>query len=183
MSTNIVNTKGHHTYNYEPPHFNDAGAPVFSKITSKDGETHFPFLGEGFYFWDDNINRAKLWGEQRYKGRYHIKEYHFELKGDSFLDLVGSRQDLFAFYTIARKIWARFGKMPIGQTICFLQNLEKSTPGTFPFKIIRALNVKTHRNTIPFNSDNGIKSTFLLDPEMIICFFDQKDIPIDCKIC
>ncbi len=184
MSNNIIKTKGHHTYRYEPPYYTDAGTPIYSKITGSGENTHFPFLGEGYYFWDNNIERAKRWGKQRYNGHYGINEYPLVLEGEYFLDLAGSRQDLYDFFAIVQKIWDKLGeRMPIGQTICLLQTLERQKPGTFPFKIIRSLNVKTKHNTISYNSDKNIKSSFLLDPEIIICFFDRNDVPIGSKIC
>lgn len=177
MSRNIINTIGHHVFRYDPPYFDESGAPCKSVVTSKNNKQNYPFIGEGYYFWDDNIGRAKRWGEQRCKGKYKIMECSLRLQGEAFLDLVGSREDIRCFSMILDKIKSNGTNISgMGEAIYRLQLMAHYNPKVFPFKIIRVLDVSKNRERIDFVV--GKESKMLLNPEMIICFFDKKDIPL-----
>lgn len=112
MSKNIINTVGQHVFKYDPPKYSEKGAPFRAKNpTAKDikkseitgEEPIYQFLGEGYYFWDNNIGRAHRWGKNHCNNRYLILEGDFVLSGDSFLDLVGSREDLMFFWMYMRE--------------------------------------------------------------------------------
>lgn len=186
MSLNIVRTIGHHTFRYDPPTWTEKGAPVKSKNnpeTQENNEPQYKFLGDGYYFWDDNIEMAKRWGERQYKGKYKILECPLELKGENFLDLVGSRKDLRDFVTILNRIvekWKDYKS--IGKSLYLLQLMARYKPEVFPFTIIRSLDIK--KNSLNDNSGDSIQYTsqlnkkMLLSPEIIICFYEKNDIPL-----
>lgn len=44
-------------------------------LKSGKKRTVLPFLGEGYYFWEENINEAHSWGVSHYKGNYAIVNY------------------------------------------------------------------------------------------------------------
>ncbi len=71
MSSNIINTIGQQVFRYDPPEFTETGVPFPAlnstskeKEEGKNGveEPKYQFLGEGYYFWDDNLWRAHNWG-------------------------------------------------------------------------------------------------------------------------
>lgn len=183
MSKNIINTIGHHVFKYLPPDFTEKGIPFLAKNSAKENESSvngknteykFQFLGEGYYFWDDNIARAHKWGNSRYKGRYLIMELPLQLKGNRFLDLVSSREDLRLLLDVMKEVAKEIPDLKLGAFFHVMQTMEKHQPGTWPYSIIRALNVKANAVKLPFNHIKG--SDMLLDPEIIICFYEKKEL-------
>lgn len=183
MSKNIIHTIGQHVFRYDPPEYTEKGAPVFAKNPTPEKikeseenkkEPKYQFLGAGFYFWDNNIKRAHRWGRQHYQNNYLILEIPLDLKGDNFLDLVGSREDLMKFLKAYRKIKKKFPGLKIGAFFHGMQTMTKNGFSAWPYKIIRALNVKSNASKIPFN--NIPDSRMLLDPEIIICYYDKNEL-------
>ncbi len=175
MSENRIVTKGHHTCKKCQEAYVIAKAPFkscYNKLTHNE-----PYLGDGFYFWDDNLQLAEWWGKKHYRDKYTILEYDLDLHGDHFLDLVGSRQDFMYFQTLVDRIrqhpeCKNFG---VYKCINFLIKAEQSKQGTFPIRIIRAMDI-SRIDGMQF-ADNK-RGRMLLDPRIIICFFDKKDIPL-----
>lgn len=98
------------------------------------------------------------------------------LEGDAFLDLVGSREDIRNFSLIIERLRVHKKAYYIGEAIFYLQQLAEKDKSVFPYRVIRALDV-TKGSRLIFRSDNN--SEMLLNPEIIICFFDKDDIPQD----
>lgn len=183
MSRNIIHTIGQHVFKYLPPEFTEQGAPFLARnperksgLAVKDTKEaeKFQFLGEGYYFWDDNIERAHKWGKDHYKGHYLIMELPLKLDGEDFLDLVGSREDLRGFCEVFNKIRKTKPGLKIGAFFHGMQEMAKSNPALWPFTVIRALNVKSNAEKVSFNQIIGSK--MLLNPEMIICFYEKKEL-------
>lgn len=180
MSRNTIITKGQHVFRYDPPEFTENGAPFMAtlRIIEKDGvvEEKYQFLGDGFYFWDDNIRRAKKWGQSHCDGKYKILEVPLNLHGNDFLDLVGSRQDIENFLHIYNSMKKRVNSDSLGEFIYGMQQFNRDHPGTWPFRVVRALNVKSNAKSIPFGSVKN--SEMLLNPEIIVCYYDKNDIDL-----
>lgn len=180
MGGNIIITKGHHTCK---TCVNDTVAKnqaPFKSVYNKRLGTE-PFLGEGYYFWDDNIEAAQWWGSTHYKGNYTILEYDFTLSGDCFLDLVGSRQDIKLLLKL-RQVLVEQGfreeDLSVSKCIGLLKEIEQKEPGVFPYTIIRAMDINCKQNRIKFVNDENRHGYMILDPRIIICFFDKNDIPL-----
>ncbi len=183
MSENIIPTIGQHVFRYDPPQYTEKGVPVFAKNpTGEDAaaamsngvEPKYQFLGEGYYFWDDNIHRAHNWGKSHYKGKYLILEASLELKGSSFLDLAGSRRDLKILRDVYYKMKETHPNLKIGAFFNGMQTMAKLKPEVWPYKIIRALNLKSNSTKEPYNRLPN--SHMLLDPEIIICFYNINEL-------
>ena len=187
MSSNIINTIGHHLFKYNPPEYTAEEAPFLAKNPEEEdmlesvedekkaeANKKLQFLGEGYYFWDNNINRAHRWGKSHYQGKYLIMEVPLCLQGDCFLDLVGSREDLMEFVEVLKEVLKEMPDLKIGSFFHMMQTMEKYEPGAWPYSVIRALNVKKNANKISFNHIQG--SEMLLNPEMIICFYDKNEL-------
>ena len=178
MSENIIRTIGHHTCKYCHPAYAKANAPFKSDPNNGDA-----YLGQGFYFWDDNIEYARHWGRVHYDNHYTILGYDFELSGDQFLDLVGSRKDISYFHRLYDDIRKREQCKDFGISKCIqiLQIVEKEAPGVFPIKIIRAAdyNINKKGGTVFVAGKRGFTR---LNPCYIICFFDRNDISLQIAI-
>lgn len=183
MSSNVVRTTGQQVFKYDPPQYTEKGVPVFARNPSseelreakgKGEEPKFQFLGEGYYFWDDNIERAHKWGKQHCEGSYRILEAQLELQGDNFLDLVGSREDLRIFLNAFSVMKKKYPNLKIGAFFHGMQAIMKHQTDVWPFTIIRALNVKKNGYKIRYNHLSNAE--MLLDPEIIICFYRENEL-------
>ena len=146
-----------------------------------------PFLGSGYYFWDNHIELARFWGESQYKGRYVVCEMDFHVTEESFLDLVGSREDQIHFKNLIN-LYSNFefgsdlSGEPIGKIITIF-NKVAMRPGFkdfFPYKVIRAVDLYARSK---FNSewkDFGgiIGHGMYLSPQYILCLKSK-----DGKLC
>lgn len=172
MSKNIIRTIGHHTCGKCNNDELLANAP----FKSEEGS----FLGIGYYFWDNNIETAKWWGENNYGGNYSIVEIDLELKGDSFLDLVGSREDITIFSKLYDEICKRDGGNDLGiaEVIRRLNLIHLSSGNSSnKYSVIRALDISSVNKRAKFNPQ--MKGSVNLDPKIIICFFDKTDLQLD----
>lgn len=183
MSKNIIATIGQHVFKYDPPKYSEKDAPYLAKnptapeVTESEQnrkEPRYQFLGEGFYFWDNNIGRAHSWGKTHCDDKYLILEADLVLAGDQFLDLVGSREDLMIFLEAYEKMRKIEPGLKIGAFFKGMQTIAKYRPAAWPFTIIRALNVKRNGNFAAYNHLQN--ADMLLDPEIIICFYGKKEL-------
>ena len=61
-------------------------------ITSPIFATEEPWLGEGYYFWEHEIENARHWGKKHYHNRYSIYQSSYQNTEDG-LDLVDNYED------------------------------------------------------------------------------------------
>lgn len=117
-------------------------APFFSsKKRTPNGKIKFPFLGEGYYLWEENLDAAIRWGVIHYKNDYCIVEYKdCILKNDLLLDFL-NRRDIKYFKELIQKYKEKRPKSKnwkIAQWIEFLKKINKTDSKIFPFLYIRA---------------------------------------------
>jgi len=182
-----LKTIGHHTCKADGgTDFVLKNAP-FRSLKKRGGD--FPFLGEGYYFWDNNIERAHIWGKQRYNKKYYILECGIELTGDTFLDLVGNRADMIWFSYLYHKLSAEFDKgqhWHIGDFIELLKKLHigNQYKGIFPWKIIRVVDLaKTgHVKQDPLKFVHQKRNYTDLSPIIVICIYDIRELLLSNKV-
>lgn len=157
-------------------------APFLSKYSPNSGK--IPFLGAGYYFWDNNLDMAEQWGRLNYQNKYCVVEGELTLNKPTFLDLVGNRGDIIYF----RELIHQFSNngypksnWTLGKFIEFLKNLERNYTkykGIFPYNVIRAVDNsnkhKLQQHSFIFVKKKGAYT--FLDPRIIICFTDQGNV-------
>jgi len=170
--------KGQHAYILKSSPF------ISIKKKSKDGNWKIPFLGEGYYLWEENIEAAIRWGEKHYHNKYCVVEYQdVKIEGDDLLDFL-NRRDMRYFNELKQiyvcknpkcKDWVE------GKWIEFLKNINKIEKNIFPFNFIRAEenfpNSKENdliKNKIYFAEEVG-HYTFS-SPLLMICVIDKKKL-------
>jgi len=177
-----MKTKGHHTLENRG-NAERIKQPFLSKYKGVDNP-HNPFLGEGYYFWDNNMGMAHEWGRVRYSTRgYYIFEGLLSLDEKFLLDLVGKRSDqirikeLFEFFT------KKTGKeeFDLSQFFEFMRYVVSHNPQKyseiFPYKYIRAVdNSKKTLDTIRFNSGKNPYTD--LSPVYLICLFEINELAL-----
>ncbi|KAA0259376.1 hypothetical protein FHQ18_00425 [Deferribacter autotrophicus] len=179
MCVHYLETIGHHTCEKDGTKEKVLkNAPFLSEYNEDDNKT--PFLGTGYYFWDNNIEMARLWGKWHYKNGYYIIEAKLILKKPDFFDLVGNRADMIYFRKLIKILEKKFRdkKWTVGKAIEFLKRLNNKCNGIFPFKVIRAVNDsdrirRLKRGKEKYNFSN--KDYIFLDPRIMICFVEKND--------
>lgn len=178
-------TVGHHTcFKNGGRDYVLAEAPFNSIFDEQNNK--LPFLGTGFYLWDNNIEMAKDWGEKRYSNNYFIVEFGMNLENGIFLDLVGSRQHIIYFSELINKLkdkgYDRTEKWTIGAFIEYLKRISRVIPGIFPFKIIRAVdNSITPAKQFKFDFVKGKQGYINLNPRYVICLIEKNDLYLTSK--
>lgn len=182
MSGNVVNTIGHHVCKSGNKEYLLKNAPFYSVCTPETEDGKEPFLGNGYYLWDYNLETAHWWGNSHYKGDYSILSYPLTLSGDNFLDLVGSRQDMENFKKLVDKVRSKPGCEAFGISKCILTleklNSEDGFGGIFDYKVIRAVDITMNRASEIYDFASKRDGTTNLNPKILICFKDKNDIPL-----
>lgn len=173
-----MKTIGHHTLENQANYKDlEQAGPILAEYEPK--ENKLPFLGSGYYFWDDNFEMAMYWGRVKYKGNHYIFEGNLNLDDETFLDLVGSRSNMNLF----RELLARFKKFnngrewPIGKFIEFLKSLEakEEYKGIFPFQSFRAID--TSAKIIAKYRFSEDRNNFTdLNPRIVICLVEKNNL-------
>jgi hypothetical protein len=136
-----------------------------------------PYLGRGYYFWEDNCAMAEYWGETQKRGNYIICKSNIFLDDNLHFDLMGNRQHQKLLLSLKEKFERK--DWPIGKFIEFLKELskKKNCEKIFPFKIIRAMDSARHDiDEIKeyFNKRN--KGYANLNPIVIICLTEKNSL-------
>jgi len=134
------------------------------------------FLGEGYYFWDDNEQMAHIWGNHRCEGTYFITETEIYIGIDWCFDLVGCRPHLKLLkHAIEKYESDRKRKVCIGECIELLKQIKSEKDESFQFKIIRAVDdyVTDNYNPSTVNFVENFKHTMKLDPKISLCVIDK----------
>lgn len=102
-----------------------------------------PFAGEGYYFWEENLEAARWWGKGHIQGPYRIFSIEITLRYDdgSFFDLIGNRRHLMLLRALIEKAKKSIGEeCNTWKAIITLLTLEKGRlklKTDLPFRIIR----------------------------------------------
>lgn len=116
---------------------NTAPFKSFIKIIKKTKKIIIPFLGEGYYFWEENIEHSHVWGKSRYNNHYNIIEHEdWEIEEKLVFNLL-DRKMLMYFDELKKNyidVNPKFQKWTEAQWIEYLKKERKG----FPFEYIRA---------------------------------------------
>lgn len=173
-----MQTTGYHTVeNRDNADYVEENGPFIAK----DRRTWY---GTGYYFWDDDIERAHNWGKEIYPGKgYMICESDLHLDDDMLLDLC-TREGIRALATLIEVLKSDpksgYGSknQPIGITIMYLRDLNRRWPqykGIFPFNYVRGQDfpIGTMVEFAP-----GVKEKLSLNPRVQICLFEKSRVTV-----
>ncbi len=178
-------TRGHHTCRKDGgTDFVLKNAP-FLAIHSPDGNALQParlqFLGQGYYFWDNNIEMAMLWGKHHYNNDYFIIESKISITEKNCFDLVGNREHMILLTELITWLKSRGhdkSNWEISKCIEFLKQT-----GMFKFKCIRAVDHLPPKEYIQeayaFVENN--KHFTVLNPKIAICMLKMHGLPLQTK--
>lgn len=163
---------------------------AFRSIIRKreNGKEYLPFLGEGYYYWEENIEVAHNWGKRHYKSNYNIVQYkNCTIPQSDVLDFLNRRdlkyfKNLIEIYTKRRP---ESKKWFIANWIEFFKKLQRENLENFPFKYFRA---DENHPDIRINNEMKGKNDFnatgyyaFLDPLIILCAMNKCNLNCESK--
>lgn len=169
-----MKNKGHHTCSKNNGEtYVLENAPFISKFSD--------FLSEGYYFWDDNIEMAKVWGYNHYKNDYFIIECELDINENKCFDLVGNRKHQIFLTNFINKYNKSGNITNLSYLINILRKLNKEKNNNiFPFESVRAIDyippIEYKIKKIKFRND--LKQYTILNPKIAICFFSKNSLPL-----
>lgn len=164
--------------------------PFPSKITERNGRKSIPFLGEGFYFWEENTIAAHRWGKNHYNDNYSITEYEkLKINESEILDFLNRTHT--RYFNELRKDYIELKpnskNWSLGVWIEFFKTLNKNQEITFNYNFIRA-----EENLPNSNENNYLKRKILfkdglqyytfLDPLLVLCVIDKSNLVYTNKV-
>lgn len=173
------------------------GHHVCKNTGEKDvlGKAPFPstredkFLGDGYYFWEDNEQLAKAWGGKTYHKKgipYCVCQFALTFDREQFYDLIGSREHQKHLVGVRKFLTQRRQALhgwPIGKVIDFLREANSSDDpeyevfkGEFEYTVIRAADDSDTavQDLLKFAKDQPNVAD--LNPCYIICVIDIKKV-------
>lgn len=176
-----MKTIGHHTSdNKGGKKYVIENVPFYSAYLPNQNKV--PYLGAGYYFWDDNIEMAHIWGKAQYKNNYFIVEGDLKYDDEKIFDLVGNRRHISYFAEILEKFKEKNynrDNWEIGKFIEFLKDLERNDErymGIFPFKVIKAIDNSWRNKQKSFKFVKNKKGYIYLDPRIMLCFIEKEEV-------
>lgn len=177
-----MKTIGHHTCKKDGgiDHVLKEG-PFLSEYFDDENDPKYPFLGSGYYYWDDNKDLAHWWGKKFYKNDYFIIESEINLPNGFFLDLVGNRAHQKWFIGL-KEILREFGyekdSWTVGSMIEYAKKMSKlhNVTTIFPYRVIRAIDMNQRVDQqilLKFAEDK--RGQMNLNPKMIICMVEKNE--------
>ncbi len=161
---------------------------IVKKITNK-GEAYekIPFLGIGYYFWEDNFEAGVEWGEKHYKEGYRVVEY-LSMEIDTFLLLdVDTYPGHFFLFSLIEK-WEPLVpdslNWQINNWIEYFKKLRLELGfDIFPFNAIRAPRYSDddHYASELSYLDKNKKYYIYKTKKVMICFFEREYILFETK--
>ncbi|RDI07032.1 hypothetical protein [Flavobacterium sp. AG291] len=187
MSNNLYVYTYQHTCNKGHQAYILKNAPFKAPVRIVKGKKKIPFLGEGYYLWEENMAAAHRWGQKHYNNIYSIVEYKdLEINDGEFLDLTDRRQleyfkNLQDTFTSKRPESASW---KLGQWIEFFKFNRQRDHALFPFNYIKA---DEHLPDIEENQlvrqkvffSEGMPYFTYFSPLYMLCVIDKKQMKFD----
>lgn len=180
-------TKGHHTCKKDGGR--DAvikNAPFLAEHKPNEVDLQkqkLQFLGQGYYFWDNNFEMAKIWGKLHCSNDFFVIECDIEISESKCFDLVGNRSHQIFLVSLLKKL-KKSGYDRDYWEICkcieYLKKLANYNSEVFPFESIRAIDyLPPHElQQVEFYFVKGNKHFTILNPKMAICVLEKDTLPL-----
>ncbi len=139
-------------------------APFKSKYDSE----HKPFLGSGYYIWEDDLELAKWWGKVHYGKKFVIIEMILNIYDDELLDLVGNARQIREFRQMYFEVKQKYSNLTLGK---FIELLKRK--GIFKYNIIKAIDTRPfmgEREKYYIRFSENQKTYLNLHPRIFYCF-------------
>ncbi len=148
------------------------------------GKLKIPFLGEGYYLWEENVDAAIRWGKRHYANKYRIVEYiDLTIYEDEMLDLTDRRH--ISYFKALQKIYIEVRpaskSWPIGVWIEFFKKLHISDKVEFPFNYIKADEHLPEKEKGEYDRGktyfaDGLPYYTYLEPLYMLCIINKRQM-------
>ena len=154
------------------------------QLSAEKRKPKIQFLGEGYYFWDNNIEMAIVWGKNHCKNCFFVVEMDIEFTEETCLDLVGNRGHQLFLVDVLKQMKEdgyNRDKWEISKSIEYLKKMREVDPDIFPYNMIRAIDL------FPSSGYNFQKVYFnnlhytYLNPKIMICVIDKTKLKLESK--
>lgn len=166
-------------------------APFLSEkeYDKKTKKTKYPFLDNGYYLWEDNIEMAHDWGRRNYNNEYSIIQYSsLEILECDLLDFT-NRASVKAFNELRSKYISKNNKCKnwlLAEWIAFFKKLKinESNEFFFPWKFIKATEHKKDWENSNINEKITLGWDYytFCNPINVICCVDKNDLKCEGKV-
>jgi len=174
----------------------DGPSQILSNGPIKADNPQKCYLGGGYYFWDDNFDLAKWYGNKytSRSGNIIVCEASFKIDRGLMFDLVGSRQDQKKILELIKTFWdVYWDKYHIGEEVenlelsvfieMLYQEAEESEEIFFEYNCVRAVDISFDDDFSEY--EHSIEKFVVekpgftvLSPKIIICIRDLKKAPL-----
>ena len=146
----------------------------------------FQFLGEGYYFWDDNVEMANIWGKFHCNDKYYVVEMDLEFSSNDCFDIVGNRQHqklIFKTFDELRKRGYDKKEWQLSNILNLLKKLSKKDKNAFPYSMIRAIDYMPRKeyNKLKLHFVQNNNHYTIVNPKMVICILNKNILPLHSK--
>lgn len=141
------------------------------------------FLGQGYYYWDNHIEMAKIWGRTHYRNSFYILSCQIDISHKKCFDLVGNRShQIYLTETMNRlnKRGFETNHWEISKCLEYLKKLALSDINVFPYENIRALDYlpPEELQQIEYYFVTNNQHYTILNPKIAICVIDKESLPL-----
>jgi len=165
-------------------------APFKSVIKKKGGDVKvIPFLGEGYYFYEEDFEAAKYWGATHYKDYSTIKILDANISELDLLDINDTKsiRDFDRLRDIYIKKIPKYKSWEINKWIEFFKKLaiKNKDESLFPYNYIRAIQYYKWKHAknqfgVKENFSQTTKAYYTITKSLrILCVIDKHKI--NCK--
>lgn len=129
------------------------------------------WLGNGYYFWENNVGNAHWWGKN-FKEGYIICRSYYIYDNKNFFDFMNPNHiEIFRVYVLELEKKYNYRKL----TVSFVLEFLKKQKNFAKYKAIRCYPSKQDsENIMYFNENKNIKAFLDLRPPVQICVFDKS---------
>ena len=140
------------------------------KCTRKDA-----WLGEGYYFWEAEVQFAHKWGINAGYKEYVVCESAYDYDNPCFFDIVGNPSHLRTMREITEELRRVMPKNCIITIPMVIKSLKIVLNDEFSFKAIRSRSEwKPWEYIMPYNEKRPRGELCNLNPEIQLCVIDKE---------
>ena len=156
-----------------------SNGPFKCTIKNHLNDKKTPWLGDGYYFWED-LQDSKNWGKYAHYAKWIVCRSAYDFDNKNFLDLANHPTHIHLFrewcdMLCSAKENYRFSVLEV------LQFVKDELGDTFPYKAVRSYSTRVRENgyIIPYNPYKKKWNEVYPSPYIQICVWDKDAFLIE----
>jgi len=175
----LLKTIGHHTCKQDGGKEHVFEEAPFSSETGK----RIPYLGSGYYFWDNNEKQAHWWGRKHYQGKYYILVAELGFPHNIVLDLAGNRDHIKFIEKLASITKDRLKESNHWGLARFIEYFKRGrhykldyVEKFFQYKVIKAREVRKPKEQSSIKFVDRTRDVLDFDPLLFYCLMQTDTL-------